>query len=77
MKALAVSSDPDHKFELAIQIGDLKAAHALAKEIDNEQKWKQLADIATERADFGLTQECLHNAQDFGGLLLFATSSGW
>jgi coatomer subunit beta' len=75
-QALAVSIDPDHKFELAIQIGDVKAAYKLAQEIDNELKWKQLADLATERADFDLAQECLHKAQDFGGLLLFATASG-
>lgn len=28
------------------------------------------------RCEFQLAQECLHNAQDFGGLLLLATSSG-
>ena len=75
-QALAVSTDPDHRFELALQIGDMKAAYALAQEIDNEQKWKQMADLATEKADFGLTQDCLHRAQDYGGLLLFASSSG-
>nr|DBA25905.1 TPA: hypothetical protein GDO54_010233 [Pyxicephalus adspersus] len=28
------------------------------------------------KCQFGLAQECLHNAQDYGGLLLLATSSG-
>ena len=28
------------------------------------------------KSQFGLAQECLHHAQDFGGLLLLATASG-
>ena len=41
-----------------------------------EQKWKQLADLATRKCQFGLAQECLSKARDFGGLLLLATSTG-
>ena len=41
-----------------------------------EQKWKQLAELATSKCEFGLAQECLKQAEDFGGLLLLATSSG-
>ncbi len=75
-QALAVSTDPDHKFDLAVQIGDLKGAYDLALVIDNEQKWKQLAEMATEKSQFDLAQECLHRAQDFGGLMLLASASG-
>ncbi len=75
-QALAVSNDLDHKFDLAISIGDLKVAYQLATEIDSDQKWTQLADLATESANFDLAQECLHKAQNFGGLLLLATTSG-
>ena len=75
-QALAVSTDPDHKFELAVQLGDLAAAQELAKQLESEQKWKQLADMATEKGRFDLAQDCLHRAQDFGGLLLLATASG-
>ena len=42
----------------------------------SEQKWKQLAELATSKCEFGLAQECLHQAQDFGGLLLLASSAG-
>ena len=69
-QALAVSSDPEHKFDLAIQLGDLDMALTLAKEAASEQKWKQLAELATSRARFDLAQQCLHEAQDHGGLLL-------
>lgn len=35
-----------------------------------------MADLATKKCEFGLAQECLKQAQDFGGLLLMATSAG-
>ncbi|XP_022048720.2 coatomer subunit beta'-like [Acanthochromis polyacanthus] len=75
-QALAVSTDPEHKFELALQLGELKTAYQLAVEAESEQKWKQLAELATTKCQFSLAQECLHQAQDYGGLLLLATTSG-
>merc|ERR1712168_1321478 len=75
-QALAVSTDPEHKFDLAIQLGDLATATTLAKESASEQKWKQLAELATSQAKFTLAQQCLHEAQDHGGLLLLATAAG-
>lgn len=75
-QALAVSTDPDHKFELALALGDLSTAHSLAKEANSQQKWRQLASLATQKGKLCLAQECLHQAQDFGGLLLLATSTG-
>lgn len=44
--------------------------------IQSEQKWKQLAELATTKCQFSLAQECLHKAQDYAGLLLLATASG-
>ena len=64
------------RFELAVQLGDMKTAYELAVEAGSEQKWKQLAELATAESNFLLAQECLHKAQDFGGLLLLAPSSG-
>ncbi|XP_041949813.1 coatomer subunit beta' isoform X3 [Alosa sapidissima] len=75
-QALAVSTDPEHRFELALQLGELKIAYQLAVEAESEQKWKQLAELAISKCQFGLAQECLHHAQDYGGLLLLATASG-
>uniref|UniRef100_A0A2S2P3V5 Coatomer subunit beta' n=1 Tax=Schizaphis graminum TaxID=13262 RepID=A0A2S2P3V5_SCHGA len=75
-QALSVSTDVEHKFELAIQLQDLAKAHLLAKEASSPQKWRQLSELATAQADLELAQECLHQAQDYGGLLLLATSSG-
>jgi hypothetical protein len=75
-QALAVSSDPEHKFELALQLGELTAALELARDAGSHHKWRQLADLALARGHLELAQECLTNAQDYGGLLLLATSSG-
>ncbi len=75
-QALAVSTDPEHRFDLAVQLSDTKIAYQLAIEAQNEQKWKQLAELAISLCQFDLAQQCLHNAQDYPGLLLLATSSG-
>ncbi|XP_072047312.1 LOW QUALITY PROTEIN: coatomer subunit beta'-like [Amphiura filiformis] len=75
-QALAVSCDPEHKFDLALQLGETKTAYDLAVEAESEAKWKQLAELATKKCNFKLAQECLHKAQDFGGLLLLASCSG-
>ena len=58
-----IISDAEHKFDLAIQLGDLDSAYTLAKESASEQKWKQLAELATSQAKFELAQQCLHEAQ--------------
>ena len=76
VQALAVSSDPEHRFDLALQLKDVKTAYDLALEAQSEQKWKQLAELAMSICSFPLAQECLHRAQDFPGLLLLATSAG-
>lgn len=75
-QALQVSTDTEHKFDLALQIGDLDTAVVLARESENPQKWAQLAEVATSKNKFDLVEECLKRANDFGGLLLLATSTG-
>lgn len=75
-QALQVSTDPEHRFDLALQIGDLQTALVLARDSENPQKWSQLADVATNQNQFELVKECLGKANDFGGLLLLATSAG-
>ena len=39
-QAMAVTCDPEHKFELAIQLGDLKISYTLAKEAE---VWSELS----------------------------------
>ena len=40
-QALAVTLDPEHKFELAVQLGEMKTAFELAKEADVSKTWQQ------------------------------------
>ena len=35
-----------HRFDLAIQLGDLEAAHTIASALDSGPKWKQLGELA-------------------------------
>lgn len=75
-QALQVSTDPDHKFDLALQISELDVAVKLAREAENPQKWAQLADVASRKNNMALVKECMEKANDFSGLLLLATASG-
>lgn len=75
-QALAVSTDPEHRFDLALALGDLNTAKTLAAEANNPQKWSQLAELAASTNNLALAKECMQRAQDYGGLLLMATSSG-
>lgn len=75
-QALAVSTDPEHRFDLALQLQDTKTAYQLALEAQSDMKWKQLAKLATSLSEFDLAQQCFSNAQDYSALLLLATSSG-
>ncbi|XP_072393406.1 coatomer subunit beta' [Diabrotica undecimpunctata] len=75
-QALAVSTDPEHRFELAVALEDLNTAKILAQEANSPQKWNQLAELAAATNNVSLAKECMQKAQDYGGLLLLATSSG-
>jgi len=76
LEALQVSIDPDHRFDLAIQLGKLDIAEEIAKEQETELKWKQLGDLALTSGQFPLAEKCLHNARDTGGLFLLYSSLG-
>lgn len=67
--------DNEHKFDLALQLGNLSVCYELALEMENEQKWLQLSDVAGKRGDLNLVQECLTRAQSFGSLILLASAS--
>lgn len=47
--ALEVATDPDYRFELAVQLGKLDTALEIAEGAegaDSEGKWKQLSELA-------------------------------
>ncbi|KAI7817585.1 coatomer WD associated region-domain-containing protein [Gamsiella multidivaricata] len=74
--ALEISTDQDHKFDLAIQLERLDLAAAIAREADSEPKWKMLGDCAMDKWRINLAEECFVHAADLSGLLLIYTSSG-
>ena len=71
-----MNSTKHFRFDLAIALGDLKTAFELAQQSDTEEKWKQLAHVATAKSEIRLAGECHRRAKDLGALLLLATASG-
>lgn len=75
-QALAVSADPEHRFELAIQLQKLDVAYEIARTLDQEDKWKTVGDKALEFWQFGLAEESMRRAKDLEGLLLMYQAGG-
>lgn len=74
-EALEVATDSEHRFELALGLGQLQIALELAREADVEHKWKTVGDAALVGWDMKLAEECFRNGKDLGSLLLLYTSS--
>jgi coatomer subunit beta' len=68
--ALKVATDLEHRFDLALSLGDLQQAVSIAREQDLEHKWKTVGDAALTAWDVNLAQECFVKAKDLGSLLL-------
>ncbi|PKA57196.1 Coatomer subunit beta'-1 [Apostasia shenzhenica] len=75
-EALEVATDPNYKFDLAIQLGRLNAAKDIAIEAQSESKWKELGKLAMSTGKLDLAEECLSHALDLSGLLLLYSSLG-
>ena len=75
-EALAVATDPEHQFELAISLNKLQAAYEFTHQQPSETKWKQLADLALLSSNIPLAEECLVRSADLPGLLLLYSSTG-
>ncbi|KAL0852444.1 hypothetical protein ABMA28_000620 [Loxostege sticticalis] len=84
-QALAVSTEPEHQFELALSLGELHRAKQLAEDAQNAEgahsrssaaRWSRLGAAAAAAADTELTKACYQSAKDYSALLLFAASTG-
>ena len=82
-EALAVTTDNDHKFELAIDLRKMEIAHSVMKEstddVDSteyQSKWRRLGDLALHYGDVALAQSCAERSGDLSGLLLLYSSAG-
>ncbi|EPQ58853.1 coatomer protein [Gloeophyllum trabeum ATCC 11539] len=77
--ALQVATDPDQKFDLAIQLDDLDTALGIARSVpesEAESKWKALGDRALAVWRFDLARECFEKAGDLSALMLLLLSIG-
>ncbi|KAK9379823.1 coatomer WD associated region-domain-containing protein [Kockiozyma suomiensis] len=72
--ALEVSTDSDHKFELALSLGELSIAQDIAAADSSDHKWKTLGDSALANWDIVLAEKCFSAVSDLGSLLLIYTS---
>lgn len=73
--ALEVATDPEHKFDLSLALNQLDIAIGLAREADNDHKWKTVGDAALSAWDVPLATECFTHARDLGSLLLIYSST--
>lgn len=73
-EALEIATDPDYRFDLAVQLGRLEMALKIAEEVDSEIKWKQLGELAMSKGKLKLCETCLLRGKDLSGLLLLYTS---
>ncbi|KAJ3758110.1 coatomer WD associated region-domain-containing protein [Lentinula raphanica] len=73
--ALQIATDPDHKFDLALQLDDLDTALEIVQaESESITKWKALGDRALAAWRFDVAKECFENAGDLSALMLLLMS---
>lgn len=76
-RALAVTKDPGHKFELALSLKNLDISYELAEAEESDSKRKQVADLAIAECNIELAAKCMKQIRDPAGLMLlvFATNN--
>jgi len=77
--AFQVTNDPDHKFDLALQLDDLDSALEIVRAVPDteaETKWKAVGDRALAVWRFDLARECFEKAGDLNALMLLLLSTG-
>jgi coatomer subunit beta' len=83
-EALAVTQDPDHKFDLSLELGHTDMAHQILLETpdedkettDTQAKWKRLSDAALKDTNLELCESASISSNDFSGLLLLYSATG-
>lgn len=74
--ALAMATDVELKFELAVQLKRLDLAYELAAQTDSNHKWRELGDLALNEWKIALAEKCYLKSGDLESLLLLYASSG-
>lgn len=76
---MQVTNDPDHKFDLSLQLDDLDTAVDIVRSVpenEAETKWKALGDRALSVWRFDLAREAFERANDLSALMLLLLSTG-
>ena len=77
--ALEISTDPDHRFDLALSLDALDIAFSIAEQTpapENEVKWKAMGDRALSRWKFATAKRGYEQAGDVGALFLPGLAMG-
>ena len=77
--ALEITTDPDHKFDLALSLDDLDTAVAIARTVpptESSVKWKAIGDRALAVWRFDLARESFEKAGDLSALMLLLLAVG-
>jgi coatomer subunit beta' len=75
-RALAITNDPGHKFDLAVSLKNLEVSYKLAEEEESDDKRKQVADLALAQSNFELAGQCMRKIKDAAGMLFLASATG-
>ena len=83
-QALSVTTDADHKFDLALELGKLDIGLELMQDVapedaettDTQSKWKRLSDLALKQSKFEICEAASKSCSDFSGLLLLYSATG-
>ena len=73
-EALAIATDDNYKFDLAVQLGKLDYAMSIAEVLNTAHRWKQLGELALTNGDIQVAEDCYVKGKDLSGLLLIYTS---
>lgn len=74
--AMEVTTDIEHRFDLALQLRKIEIAYEIAQKLDQEMKWKQVGDFALQEWRLEMGLECLKKAKDFDSLLMLYHATG-
>jgi len=83
-EALAVTTDLDHRFELAVDLRHMEIAHEVMLQSDPrdadstevQNKWRRLGDLALSNGEIGLAESCAKKSNDVSGSLLMYAATG-
>lgn len=73
--ALDITKDQEHRFDLALALGNLPVALEIARDTDVEHRWKIVGDAAMTECDVAEAENCFKHARDLGSLLLLYTAT--